>query len=101
VGNLIAGTYPKAKIQAQNTVNAVLEDFYFNNISYTIIKYRVILDSKREGAIIHDVEGSSAAIIKSLAAKAKSGESIHLESIVASGPGGLNFYLDPITIKVQ
>ena len=100
VGNLVAGTYPKVKIQSQTTVNAVLEDFYFNNISYTVSKYRVILDSKREGVIIHDVEGNSAAIIKSLAAKAKSGESIYLENIVVSGPGG-NFYLDPITIKVQ
>ncbi|MDI1234569.1 MAG: gliding motility protein GldM [bacterium] len=100
VGSLVAGTYPKVKILLQKTVNATLEDFYFSNLNYTVIKYTAVLDSKRDGAIIKEVQGNSAEIIKGLVNRSKSGESIYLENIVASGPGG-NFYLDPITIKIQ
>lgn len=100
LGTLNAGTYPKALIMAQSYVNATLEDFYFNGVRYTIRSYKGAL-LPRSGVVDEkDVTGNSAAGLRNLISKAKSGDNLIIVDAVADGPSG-EVRLDPIILKFK
>ncbi len=100
LGNLSSGVYPKVKLLAQNYVNAVLEDFYFNDLKFSIVKYTVILITKKgEYYEEHGSSGNPDAV-KKLIKKASSGETVYIDYVKANGPSG-DTGMDPISLKIQ
>jgi gliding motility-associated protein GldM len=99
-GSLSSGVYPKGIMMAQSSVNAVLEDFYFNNVRYTVRKYKASMISKREGYLEEWGKSNDAAPLKRLVSKAQPGEVIFIESVEAEGPGGVR-NLEPISLKIK
>lgn len=100
LGNLSSGSVLKDLIMGQNFLNAVMSGFVYEDVKYTIIKYKVMLASKREGIRELPGIGNSAAPIKTLLANAKKGDLLVIESVYARGPGG-DRLLNSLTFTIQ
>ncbi len=101
VGGFTSGPVAKSQLALQSNVLAVLENFVFDGIRFTVTKYNVIYIPKKgymEGPF--NVAGNSASRIASLANKARPGDIIVIEGIRASGPGGERA-LNPLTFTIQ
>ena len=101
-GTLESGPAPAAALLAQNTVRAVLPNFVFEGVTFTVIKYNALYVPKRGPA--EPVSGSGSAIapqLKSYITRAKKGDKVLLDDIEAVGPGGIKKRLAPIVITIQ
>jgi gliding motility-associated protein GldM len=97
LGTLQSGNYSRGQIGAQSTLYAYLDGFVFDGVKYTVTKYHVIFMPKRGYMEDQNVNGNNAAAIRGYANKAKTGDLLVIEGIRASGPGGSNRPLNPIT----
>lgn len=101
IGNLSSGVYPKSRLMMQTSVNAVLENFYFKDVRFTVFRYKAILLSGRNGLDIRDCESNDPSVFRALVQKAKSGETIYIDFAKARGPGGREMGMDPISLKIE
>lgn len=101
-GTIESGTAPAAALLAQNTIRAVLANFVFEGISFTVTSYNAMYVPKRGQA--EAIPGTGAAItpqLKSFITRAKRGDKVLVDDIQAVGPGGIKKRLGPISITIQ
>lgn len=99
-GNLSSGTYSKARLMMQQSINVVLEDFYFNNVRFTVLEYSAIMINRKGEFYREDSKNNSPAALKKVLEKARSGETVYIDYVKARGPSG-DIYPDPISLKIQ
>ncbi len=100
-GTLESGSAPAAALLAQNTIRAVLPNFVFEGVNFTVTKYAALYVPKRGNA--EAVSGAGAAItqqLKMFITKAKRGDKVLVDEIEAIGPGGIKKRLAPIAITI-
>lgn len=101
-GTLESGPAPAAALLAQNTIRAVLPNFVFEGVTFTVTSYNALYVPKRGNA--EAVAGSGAAVtaqLKSFITRAKKGDKVLVDDIQAVGPGGIKKRLAPIAITIQ
>ena len=102
LGPMSGGLQSKLAIAAQPTISAVLDNFVFDGVKFTITKYSVTYMPKRgnmEGPTA--VSGNSAVKIAAYASKSRPGDMIALDGIRAIGPGGKEVVLNPLIFTIQ
>ena len=100
-GTLESGSAPAAALLAQNTIRAVLPNFVFEGVTFTVTKYAALYVPKRGNA--EGVAGVGSAIttqLKSFITRAKRGDKVLVDEIEAVGPGGIKKRLAPIAITI-
>ena len=100
-GTLESGPAPAAALLAQNTIKAVLPNFVFEGITFTVTSYSALYVPKRGQA--EPVTGTGAAItqqLKSFITRAKKGDKVLVDDIQAVGPNGIKKRLAPIAITI-
>ncbi|MFM9944455.1 MAG: gliding motility protein GldM [Bacteroidia bacterium] len=100
-GTLESGPAPAAALLAQNTIKAVLPNFVFEGITFTVTSYSALYVPKRGQA--EAVSGTSASItsqLKSFITRAKKGDKVLVDDIQAVGPAGIRKRLAPIAITI-
>ncbi len=100
LGNLSSGVYPKGKLMLQTSVNAVLENFYFNDVRFTVMRYKAILVSARNGYIEKEGISGDPTSFRWVLQQAKPGETVYIDYVRVKGPGS-EMLLDPISLKIQ
>jgi gliding motility-associated protein GldM len=100
LGNLTGGAVAKEIISGAGFLNAVMTGFVYEDVKYSITKYRAILASKREGIKEAQGNGNSTGPIKQLLGSAKKGDLLVIEGIYARGPGGERL-LNSLTFTIQ
>ena len=101
-GTLESGTYPAAALLGQSTIRAVLANFVFEGIAFTVNSYNALYVPKR--GLPEPVSGPTAAItgqLKTYITKSKRGDKILVDDIQATGPNGIKKRLAPIAITIQ
>lgn len=86
-GSLEAGTYDKSALLSQQFLFAVLEDFYFNGVSFRVTGFDAHLVTKRS-TIDETVSGNSTQKLKSMLSGAKPGDILYIDGIKVTGPNG-------------
>ncbi len=101
-GSLVPGTYEKSTLKVQQFLYAVLEDFYFNNVTFKVTKFRANLISKRMNNNPPEVRenGNSLSRLQNLINSGNSGDVLFIDEIVVKGPSG-EIRLEPVTIKFK
>jgi gliding motility-associated protein GldM len=100
-GSMAAGNYPKQAFLNQRTLNAVLENFVFENVSYRVTRFRFVFISKTKGYLDKSVTGNSLESVKGYISGARPGDMIMIDGIRAIGPGGTERPLNPISFNIN
>jgi len=101
-GALESGSYPAAALLGQNFIAAVLPNFVFEGVKFTVTKYACAYVPRRGNAEFFN--GTGAAItsqLKGAISKAKRGDKVLVDEIMAIGPGGIVKKLSPIVITIN
>jgi len=100
-GTLESGNYTSAALLGQNNIAAVLPNFVFEGIRFSVQSYNAMFVPKRGNAEVFPSTTSS--ILPSLKSKlstAKRGDKLLVDDIQAIGPGGIKKRLNPIVITI-
>jgi gliding motility-associated protein GldM len=91
IGNLKPGTYSLSNLKAQLYLYAVLEDFYFKDVSFKVVSYSAHLFSKRpKNYSDYEENSNSLSKLRTLLNSAQSGDAIIFDNIKVSGPSGIS-----------
>ncbi|MFM9945695.1 MAG: GldM family protein [Bacteroidia bacterium] len=101
-GTIESGPAYSNELINQHTINAVLPNFYFKGIEFTVIKFAMLYLPKQGAAIPFSVQGNQIPFeIKRLIAYSNPGDKILVDDIMAVGPGGIDKRLAPIAITIS
>lgn len=101
-GALESGNYPAAALLGQNMITAALPNFVFEGVKFTVTKYACAYVPRRGNAEFF--AGTGAGItsqLKGAITRAKKGDKVLVDEIMAIGPGGITKKLSPIVITIQ
>ncbi len=88
-GNLKnGGKYSKSTLMAQQFIYAILDDFYFNNISYKVVSYNAIVYSKNKTSEDKKELSNSTKPIHTILKDSKQNEILMIWNIKVKGPSG-------------
>jgi len=100
-GALESGSYPAAALLGQNSITATLPNFVFEGVKFNVTKYACAYVPRRGNAEFFS--GTGAAItgqLKGAISKAKRGDKVLVDEIMAIGPKGIVKKLNPIVITI-
>ncbi|NUM32394.1 MAG: gliding motility protein GldM [Bacteroidetes bacterium] len=101
-GALESGNYPAAALLGQNSITASMPNFVFEGIRWVVTKYACAYVPRRGQAEFFNGAGASiTGQIKSAITRAKRGDKILVDEIMAQGPGGITKKLAPIAININ
>lgn len=101
MGNLEPGTHSKSALAAQTFLFAVLEDFYFNNVSYKVTSFKATLIPKKKlGYDEKYNSGNSLNGVSQLLKNAGSGDVLYIDEIKVKGPSG-DLNMGSVTYKIK
>lgn len=101
-GALESGNYPAAALLGQNSITATMPNFVFEGIKWVVTKYACAYVPRRGQAEFFSGTGASiTGQIKSAITRAKRGDKILVDEIMASGPNGITKKLAPIAININ
>lgn len=102
LGNLSPGTHEKSKLKVQQFIYAILEDFYFKNVTFKVVKFRANLVSKKVNNNPAEVRenGNTLGRLQGLINSAGSGDVLVIDEIVVKGPTGEE-RMDAIIYKIK
>ncbi|MCB9252820.1 MAG: gliding motility protein GldM [Flavobacteriales bacterium] len=101
-GTLESGSYPAAALLGQRAITAVLPNFVFEGVKFTVREYACAYVPRRGNAQFF--RGSGAVIsneLKGAIQSAKGGDKVLVDDISAIGPGGVVKRLSPIVITIR
>jgi antitoxin component YwqK of YwqJK toxin-antitoxin module len=102
-GTLESGNYPAAAMLAQNSIRAVMPNFVFEGISFTILSYQwTYLGNSIFNSCFEKQNGATISYkLKEIIKESNNGDAILIDDIVAVGPGGILKRLNPIEITID
>lgn len=101
-GALESGPYPAAALLGQNMIVAALPNFVFEGVKFTVTKYACAYVPKRGNAEFFAGTGATISPqLKGAITRAKKGDKVLVDEIMAIGPGGITKKLSPIVITIQ
>lgn len=101
IGNLPPGEYGKSSLMSQSYLFAILENFYFSNVSYKVVSYRASLVSKRiNNNDSRTVSGNGIREVSAMLGNAQKGDLLVIDEIRVNGPGG-EMRIAGITYKIK
>lgn len=101
MGNLEPGTHLKSALSVQPFLFAVLEDFYFSNVSYKVTSFRATLISKKKlGYDERPITGNSLVAVSQMLKNAIAGDVLYLDEIKVKGPSG-DLNMESVTYKIK
>ena len=96
------GEISNGEIKAAPGVNATLQDFYFQGVTFTVTSYDVVYIPKRQDPYIKANGGwQFNAEVKAKLATAKPGDQLIMKNIKAKGPDGTTRSLNPVALTIK
>lgn len=96
------GEISNGEIKAAPGVNATLQDFYFQGVTFTVTSYDVIYIPKRQDPYIKSNGGwQFNQEVKAKLATAKPGDQLIMKNIKAKGPDGTTRSLSPVALTIK
>jgi gliding motility-associated protein GldM len=101
-GTVESGSATAAQLMVQNQIRAVLPNFVFEGVTFTVTKYSALFVPKKGEARPSSGVGSAITPqLKGWVTTARRGDKVLIDDIYANGPGGIVKRLLPIVITIQ
>ena len=101
-GTLESGNCAAPALLSQNSIRAVMPNFSFNGITYTVEKCEILFVPKRGNSEAFSIIGNQIPLeLKRLIANSWHGDKILVDDITAVGPAGTGKRLPPIAITIM
>lgn len=101
-GELESGPLSVTALLEQCTINAVLPNFYYDGISFKVVKFSSLFVPKYGEASAFNPNNDKIPLeLKRLIINSRTGDKILVDDIQVTGPGGVKKRLGPIAITIE